>query len=70
MVPVVLEKIFAYPPQIGKLLFLERHAGPDSGMNKGVVTDFDHIFAGTQKLDMAGGNQAREDFCDLLEARF
>src|SRR3546814_739932 len=39
MIGRIIEELLANPAQVGQRLLVERHAGPDAGMNEDIVAD-------------------------------
>src|SRR3546814_242591 len=53
----IVEEILANPTKVRRRLFLQGHAGPDAGMDKGIVTDFDEILPFAKEPHMRLGHQ-------------
>src|SRR3546814_5368089 len=67
MIGRIIEELLANPAQVGQRLLVERHAGPDAGMNEDIVADFDHILSHAEEMDMLGRPELRQPLGDLFE---
>src|SRR3546814_20277228 len=67
MIARIFQEFLADPAQIGQRLLVERHAGPDAGVDEGILADLDHILAHAKELNMRLRYEVRQPLGDLLE---
>src|SRR3546814_20516105 len=67
MIARIFQEFLADPAQIGQRLLVERHAGPDAGVDEGILADLDHILSHATELNMRLRYEVRHPPGDLPE---